>query len=374
MIPPTESDKGVSKWSLVADDNANSDDRINWAEGMLPSAVNDSARMMMTRIREQHDIDQTTLTNVSQAIVGKFGNKIVYLSADALTITKVADTKFPNGRVVININVDKDDLSSAEYEAFKAQKGFIFLNVIAPDFDKTAGYSDIKHDSVISLTITFVKSNANETFNMEFYMSFWGGGKYNQEIGFEDLHHFINNAFLLRFNGAQVGNLVAVQRKRTYTSVRDVTPVAYKGQRTYWWHESPDLVHVVAVYPAINSGGSSFVTPPVTTFAADDRDGPQVKQGSGGQRRLSMTFPIPGPVQNVISTTMTQGWLYYGSATNETTGDRLVIEAMDFRSKYDGLLYSDGPGNIHVTTLNNGKHASEFPIHFSPTGIVENLI
>ena len=68
MDKPEETVKGVAHWSLSPDDNANSDDKINWAEGMLPSAVNDSARMMMTRIREQHDMDQTTPTNPRIAI------------------------------------------------------------------------------------------------------------------------------------------------------------------------------------------------------------------------------------------------------------------------------------------------------------------
>ncbi|WP_455475669.1 phage tail protein [Bartonella sp. B17] len=42
----------IYDWSLTADENANSDNIINWAEGQPPSSVNDSARAMMQRVRE----------------------------------------------------------------------------------------------------------------------------------------------------------------------------------------------------------------------------------------------------------------------------------------------------------------------------------
>ncbi|WP_455474481.1 phage tail protein [Bartonella sp. B30(2025)] len=42
----------IYDWSLTADENANSDHIINWAEGQPPSSVNDSARAMMQRVRE----------------------------------------------------------------------------------------------------------------------------------------------------------------------------------------------------------------------------------------------------------------------------------------------------------------------------------
>ncbi|WP_142416422.1 phage tail protein [Bartonella massiliensis] len=42
----------IYDWSLIADKNAHSDRTINWAEGQPPSSVNDSARVMMQRVRE----------------------------------------------------------------------------------------------------------------------------------------------------------------------------------------------------------------------------------------------------------------------------------------------------------------------------------
>jgi len=50
-------------WSKTAASNANSDPTVNWAEGMAPSAVNDSARAMAARLREwADDISSKTAT------------------------------------------------------------------------------------------------------------------------------------------------------------------------------------------------------------------------------------------------------------------------------------------------------------------------
>ncbi|WP_254493762.1 phage tail protein [Bartonella sp. B1099] len=42
----------IYDWSLKADENAHTDNIINWSEGQPPSSVNDSARAMMQRVRE----------------------------------------------------------------------------------------------------------------------------------------------------------------------------------------------------------------------------------------------------------------------------------------------------------------------------------
>ncbi len=49
-------------WSKTAATNANSDSTINWAEGMSPSAVNDSARAQMARTAEWRDDVSATIT------------------------------------------------------------------------------------------------------------------------------------------------------------------------------------------------------------------------------------------------------------------------------------------------------------------------
>src|SRR5579883_736083 len=63
--------QGLYKWSLTASANATADSSINWAEGMAPSAVNDSARAMMARIAEwRNDISGTITTGDTRELVG----------------------------------------------------------------------------------------------------------------------------------------------------------------------------------------------------------------------------------------------------------------------------------------------------------------
>jgi hypothetical protein len=54
------------QWSKTSTNNATADPSINWAEGMSPSAVNDSARAMMARLAEQSgDTSGSLLTSGS---------------------------------------------------------------------------------------------------------------------------------------------------------------------------------------------------------------------------------------------------------------------------------------------------------------------
>lgn len=56
----------VWRWSKTASSNATADSSINWAEGMAPSAVNDSARAEMARVAQwRDDISATIATGGS---------------------------------------------------------------------------------------------------------------------------------------------------------------------------------------------------------------------------------------------------------------------------------------------------------------------
>ena len=55
------------EWSKTAASNATADPTINWAEGMSPSAVNDSARAMMARPAEWRDDVSGTITTAGTA-------------------------------------------------------------------------------------------------------------------------------------------------------------------------------------------------------------------------------------------------------------------------------------------------------------------
>lgn len=53
---------GLASWSQTAANNATADSNVNWAEGMAPSAVNDSARAMMASLAKWRDDNAGTLT------------------------------------------------------------------------------------------------------------------------------------------------------------------------------------------------------------------------------------------------------------------------------------------------------------------------
>jgi microcystin-dependent protein len=55
------------KWLHTASSNATADSTINWAEGMAPSAVNDSARAMMARLAEWRDDVSGTITTAGSS-------------------------------------------------------------------------------------------------------------------------------------------------------------------------------------------------------------------------------------------------------------------------------------------------------------------
>ena len=55
LIGTESADASCWQWSKTASSNATADPSINWAEGMAPSAVNDSARAMMARLAECRD-------------------------------------------------------------------------------------------------------------------------------------------------------------------------------------------------------------------------------------------------------------------------------------------------------------------------------
>ncbi len=60
---------GVQVWSPTPATNATADSNINWAEGMAPSAVNDSARSMMASVAKWRD-DNTGVSVVTSGSSG----------------------------------------------------------------------------------------------------------------------------------------------------------------------------------------------------------------------------------------------------------------------------------------------------------------
>lgn len=77
----------IYAWSTTAADNATADSSINWAEGMPPSDVNDSARVMMQRVK--------------QLVLDLGGSISAGGTANALTLTaSSAFAAYANGQIV----------------------------------------------------------------------------------------------------------------------------------------------------------------------------------------------------------------------------------------------------------------------------------
>lgn len=77
----------IYDWSLTAASNSNADSDINWSEGQAPSTVNNSARVMMTRVKE-------LLTDIG-------GSLSAGGTANGLTVTaESAFTAYANGQII----------------------------------------------------------------------------------------------------------------------------------------------------------------------------------------------------------------------------------------------------------------------------------
>lgn len=99
------------QWSRTASSNATADPSINWAEGMSPSSVNDSARAMMARAAEYRDdisgaltlggtsTAYTLTTNQGLASVPTTGQMIAFKpnvdNGAAATLTTDGGTTYP---------------------------------------------------------------------------------------------------------------------------------------------------------------------------------------------------------------------------------------------------------------------------------------
>lgn len=75
---------GVPLWSTTASSNSSADPAVNWAEGMAPSAVNDSARAMMASVAKWRD-DLYGLTTAGSSTAFTVTTNATYASAAAMS-------------------------------------------------------------------------------------------------------------------------------------------------------------------------------------------------------------------------------------------------------------------------------------------------
>lgn len=238
MASPPIVTKGVSKWSLNSDDNATADEIINWQEGQMPSTVNNSARAMMKRIREQYDLNQAQFKSILDTVSGRFGNKIKDITSDTFTITPGT----PTGNWTITFQFN-DKLTAEEYNAYKAGTLYLLTTLNAPGIASNLNYQTWTYNSIIAINLAFKVGNNLYNHAMQFKLNFFGIDKTNAVISFHELKEFVN-CTTLQVGGATTStNFVALPMKRTYMETKTITSITVPSSTgistANWYYISP---------------------------------------------------------------------------------------------------------------------------------------
>src|ERR1700709_1954233 len=94
------------KWSRTASSNANADSTVNWAEGMAPSAVNDSARAMMARLAEWRDDVAGTITTAGTATAYTLASNQVFDTLANMNGAMLAFVPHATNGATVTLSVD----------------------------------------------------------------------------------------------------------------------------------------------------------------------------------------------------------------------------------------------------------------------------
>ncbi|WP_455481429.1 tail fiber protein [Bartonella sp. B12(2025)] len=169
----------IYDWSLKANENANSDNTINWAEGQPPSSVNDSARAMMQRVREYladngGSINSTFIANAKEkttSITLTTVSPIAKYKNDIIVRFKACDVN--TGSTTVNVNsigakplYKATNMGIMPLEGGELQKGGIYEIVYNSDV------STKDHDGWYLLNPTPLPPPKVETFPSGFIAAF----------------------------------------------------------------------------------------------------------------------------------------------------------------------------------------------------------
>jgi microcystin-dependent protein len=94
------------KWSRTASSNATADNTVNWAEGMAPSAVNDSARAMMARLAEWRDDVSGTITTAGSSTAYTVASNQGFDNFPDLNGAMLAFVPHTTNGATVTLNVD----------------------------------------------------------------------------------------------------------------------------------------------------------------------------------------------------------------------------------------------------------------------------
>ena len=148
---------GLKYWSTKADENANSDPQINWKEGQMPSTVNNSARMMMARLKENELVTSQRFDNLENLIKNFIKQDSNILQ---LTIKKIYPLLSDTVSTFSNL---KKDVIEKYFQNNEYMCAFVEMeDVILDDFE------DLKKYHSVQLVYD------RNTFNEETFNSFKG--------------------------------------------------------------------------------------------------------------------------------------------------------------------------------------------------------
>jgi microcystin-dependent protein len=94
------------KWSRTASSNATADNTVNWAEGMAPSAVNDSARAMMARLAEWRDDVSGTIATAGTSTAYTVASNQVFDNFADMNGGMIAFVPHTTNGATVTLNVD----------------------------------------------------------------------------------------------------------------------------------------------------------------------------------------------------------------------------------------------------------------------------
>ncbi len=135
------SQTGVVSWSQTAASNATADSNVNWAEGMAPSQVNDSARAEMASVAKWRDDDAGTLISSGTSAAYTLTTNQSFSSLTVLsgqTVTFKATTANTTG--VVTLSVDGLTAKEITINGTSLPGGFIRAGIpVRVTYDNSAG-------------------------------------------------------------------------------------------------------------------------------------------------------------------------------------------------------------------------------------------
>lgn len=134
------SNAAMWQWSKTSSSNSNADPTINWAEGMSPSSVNDSARAMMARLADWRDDISGALTTGGTGTAYTLTSNQVFTSTANMNNAMIAF--IPNTTNTGNVTLAVDGLTAKPIRSQTGSSGNLGAGVLIQGTPYVATYYD----------------------------------------------------------------------------------------------------------------------------------------------------------------------------------------------------------------------------------------